>query len=138
MQEPFVAWTKKMSVGVAVMDDDHKKMIAIINELHDGILAGHKKDILASFLDRLVDYSRFHFAREEELFAKTSYLAAPIHKMEHLSFVSRISNLQERFKTAPVAMLDLELMSFLRNWLLTHIQGSDKQYGPRLNACGFS
>jgi hemerythrin len=136
MQEPFVAWTKNLSVGVAAMDDDHKKLIAIINDLHDGIIAGHKKEILASALDHLAEYTRFHFAREEEMLAKTNYLAAPIHKMEHAGFVSRLSNLQERFKTAPIAMIDLELMNFLRNWLLTHIQGSDKQYGPRLNACG--
>jgi len=132
----FMTWTNEMSVGVTVLDEDHKKMIAIINQLHDGILAGHKKEILASVLDHLVEYTKFHFAREEELFVKTNYLNAPIHKLEHESFISRIANLQARLVTAPVAMLDLELMGFLRNWLLTHIQGSDKKYGPRLNAHG--
>ena len=125
-----------MSVGVASLDDDHKKLIGIINELHDGIVAGHKKEILAAVLDQLVDYTKFHFTKEEELFLKTKYLGASTHMMEHASFVSRITNLQERLKSAPVAMLDLELMSYLRNWLLTHIQGSDKKYGPRLNASG--
>ena len=67
---------------------------------------------------------------------KTNYPALSAHKIEHESFVSRITNLQERFKSSPVVMLDLELMSYLRNWLLTHIQGSDKKYGPRLNASG--
>jgi hemerythrin-like metal-binding protein len=132
----FMTWTNEMSVGVTAMDDDHKKMIEIINVLHDGIMTGHKKDTLASVLGQLTEYTSFHFAREEELFLKANYLAAPAHKMEHASFVSRLSNLQERFKSAPVAMLDLELMSYLRNWLLTHIQNSDKKYGPRLNANG--
>jgi hemerythrin len=132
----FMTWTKEMSVGVASLDDDHKKLIGIINELHDGIVAGHKKEILAAVLDQLVDYTKFHFTKEEELFLKTKYLGASTHMMEHASFVSRITNLQERLKSAPVAMLDLELMSYLRNWLLTHIQGSDKKYGPRLNASG--
>jgi len=118
------------------MDDDHKKLIDIINELHDGIMAGHKKEILVAVLDRLVDYTNFHFTKEEELLLKTKYLAFSTHKMEHASFVSRISNLLERYKSAPVVMLDLELMSFLRNWLITHIQGSDKKYGPRLKASG--
>jgi hemerythrin len=125
-----------MSVGVSAMDDDHKKLIDIINQLHDGIAAGHKKEVLAAVLDQLVDYTKFHFAKEEELLLKANYLAVATQKMEHASFISRISNMQERFKSAPVAMLDLELMSFLRNWLLTHIQGSDKKYGPSLNACG--
>ncbi len=132
----FMAWTKEISVGVTMMDDDHKKLIDIINELHDGIVAGHKKEILAAVLDKLVDYTKFHFTKEEELLLKTKYLAVSSHKLEHASFVSRITNLQDRFKSAPVVMLDLELMSFLRNWLLTHIQGSDKKYGPRINASG--
>jgi hemerythrin len=132
-----MTWTPEMSVGVGALDDDHKVLIGIINELHDGIAAGHKKEILASVLDHLVEYTKFHFAKEEELLAKCDYLAAPNHKMEHASFVSRLINLQERAMKAPVAMLDLELMSFLRNWLVTHIQGSDKKYRPRLNACGY-
>jgi hemerythrin len=132
----FMTWTKELSVGIAVLDDDHKKLIGIINELHNGIMAGHKKEILASVLDQLVEYTKFHFAREEEFFAKANYEGASAHKIEHTSFINRISNLQERFKTASIVMLDLELMSFLRNWLLTHIQGSDMKYGPRLNASG--
>jgi hemerythrin len=136
LQMAFMTWTDEMSVGVMVLDDDHKKLIEIVNELHDGIMAGHKKEILASVLDQLANYTRYHFGREEEFFAKTNYLGATTHKMEHAGFVSRISNLQERFKSAQVAMLDLELMSFLRDWLLMHIQGSDQKYGPRLNAGG--
>jgi hemerythrin len=132
----FMTWTKEISVGVASLDDDHKKLIDIINALHAGIVAGHKKEILAAVLDQLVNYTKFHFAKEEELLFQTKYLAVSTHKMEHASFVSRITNLQERLKSAPVVMLDLELMSFLRNWLLTHIQGSDIKYGPRLNASG--
>jgi hemerythrin len=131
-----MVWTKVISVGVTAMDDDHKKLIDIINKLHDGIVAGHKKEILAAVLDHLVDYTKFHFTKEEELLLKTNYPALSAHKIEHESFVSRITNLQERFKSSPVVMLDLELMSYLRNWLLTHIQGSDKKYGPRLNASG--
>ncbi|MGA3371228.1 MAG: bacteriohemerythrin [Terracidiphilus sp.] len=138
MGEPFAAWTEELSVGVAALDDDHRKLIAILNELHDGIMAGHKKEVLASVLGHLVDYAKFHFANEEEFFARINYPFAPAHKMEHSNFVNRITNLRERFKSAPVAMLDLELMSFLRNWLVTHIQGSDKQYGPHLNAKGIS
>lgn len=133
----FMTWTPEMSVGVGALDDDHKVLIGIINELHDGIVAGHKKEILASVLDHLVEYTKFHFAKEEELLEKCNFQATQNHKMEHASFVSRMTNLQERLKTAPVAMLDLELMSFLRNWLVTHIQGSDRKYGPRLNACGY-
>lgn len=132
----FMTWTNEMSVGVTVMDNDHKKLIGMINQLHYGITAGHSREILMAVLDQLVDYIKFHFAREEEMFAKTNYLDAAAHKKEHDSFVNRIMNLQARVNRAPVAMLNLELMGFLRNWLISHIQGSDKKYGPRFNAHG--
>ncbi|MGP8175859.1 MAG: bacteriohemerythrin [Terracidiphilus sp.] len=133
----FMTWTNDLSVGVAVMDDDHKKLIGIINQLHYGIKAGHDREILGAVLGQLMEYTRFHFAREEEFFLKTNYLGAATHKKEHENFVSRISNLQTRFKSAPAVMLDLELMRFLRDWLLTHIRGSDKKYGPHFNTQGF-
>ncbi len=132
----FMTWTTDMSVGVTVLDDDHKKLMGIINQLHYGIKAGHSREVLEAVLGQLVDYTKFHFGREEELLVKTEYLAVSAHKAEHDNFINRISNLQTRIKTAPVVMLDLELMNFLSNWLITHIQGSDKKYGPRLNAHG--
>jgi hemerythrin len=132
----FMTWTKEMGVSVEVLDEDHRKLIEIINELHDGILAGHKKEILSAVLDRLIEYTIFHFAREEDYFAKASYSSASMHMLEHEAMVRKISNLQQRLKNAPIAMLDLELMGYLRTWLVTHIQGSDKKYGPRLNAMG--
>jgi hemerythrin len=136
MPTPFIAWTEEMRVSVTSLDNEHKKLIAIINELHDGIMAGHKKDVLEAVLNQLVQYARFHFANEEELFLKAGYAGAPVHKLEHESFIGRISNMQARIKTAPTVMLGLELMAFLRNWLLTHIQGSDKKYGSSLNSHG--
>ena len=67
---------------------------------------------------------------------KAGYQATIEHMTEHEKFIGRISNLQMRIKSAPVAMLDMELMDFLRNWLFSHIMVSDKKYGPRLNAYG--
>jgi hemerythrin-like metal-binding protein len=133
---PFMTWTEEMSVGVEALDDDHKKMIDIVNELHEGIEAGHKKEILGSVLGHLLEYTRFHFAREEEFFAQTNYPAAVAHKMEHDGMVKRVLNVHDRFNNAPVAMLDLELMSYLKNWLVTHIQNSDRKYQLCLNNRG--
>jgi hemerythrin len=133
-----MTWTSDLSVGVEVLDDDHKKLIGIINQLHYGITIGHKREILEAVLDQLVDYTIFHFAREEELLTKTDYEATDAHKTEHKNFIVKISNLNARLKKSPVSMLDLELMDFLRHWLISHIKGSDKKYGSHLNASGIS
>jgi hemerythrin len=132
----LMIWTEKLSVGVKVLDDDHKKLIAIINEMDEGIAAGHKKEVLMSVLDHLVDYTKIHFAREEEFFSQAQYTAEAAHKHEHDLLTQRVMSVQARCKDGSVAMLGLELMSFLKNWLVGHIQGSDQKYRNQLNAKG--
>jgi len=133
---PFMTWTNEMSVGVKVLDDDHKKMVGYINDLHDGIVAGHTRQVLVGVLDHLTEYTQTHFAREEAFFAQSGYPAADRHKLEHESMVKHLQSVQARFESSSVIKLDLELMSFLQSWLAHHIQGMDKMYGPHLNAKG--
>jgi hemerythrin len=135
---PFMEWNEKLSVGVAALDDDHKKLIEIINQLHDGIEAGHKKETLGAVLDHLEDFTSSHLPREEELLVQTLYKDAVMHKWEHANFVKQIQGVRARFTKAPSAMLDLQLMSLLQNWMLTHLQGSDRKYVPHLKAGGIS
>ena len=132
----FMTWTSDLSVGVEVLDEDHKKLIGIINQLHFGITAGHDRAILEAVLNELVGYIKFHFAREEGMLIEASYKATLADMREHERFIAEISSLQMRIKTSSVGMLDLELMDFLRDWLFSHIKVSDKQYGASLNAFG--
>jgi hemerythrin len=132
----ILEWNKKMSVGVESLDEDHRKMIAIINELQEGIQAGHKKVVLEQVLDELVEYTQGHFSREEALFAHTDYSGAAMHKSDHMAMIQRVQNLRTRLPDRPVVMLDLELMSFLQSWLVNHIQTTDKKYSAWLNSHG--
>jgi hemerythrin len=125
-----------MSVGVEDLDNDHKQWIAIINELDEGIQAGHQREVLESVLKHLLEYTQFHFAREEELFVRTGYTLGGIHAEEHRTLVQRLENLFRHVENRPVAMLDLELMGYIRSWLVNHIQSSDKKYTSWMNSHG--
>lgn|SRR5271166_660699 len=131
---PFMTWTEKLAVGVKVLDDDHKKLIDMLNQLDDGMKAGHGKEALAKVLEGLVSYTKFHFAREEDFFAKTGYPAAT-HKKEHADLVTKVLDLQARCKRGELA-LSLETAEFLKDWLTSHILGTDQKYGAHLNAKG--
>ncbi|MFY9644458.1 MAG: bacteriohemerythrin [Terriglobales bacterium] len=133
---PLMTWNDKLSVGVNVIDDDHKKLVSLVNELYDGITAGKGKEALGKILDRLVDYTKVHFDREEQFFARTAYPAAAAHKQEHTDLTKQVLDVQAKYKRGEVLTLSLEVMNFLKNWLVNHIQGSDKKYGPHLNAKG--
>ena len=133
---PLMTWTQEMGVGVKMMDDDHKTLINLLNELNDGIDAGGTAMILESVLERLVRYTKFHFAREEKLLADSGYPATAAHKAEHDLLARRAHNLQTRFENGQSRKLSLEAMQFLKSWLTGHIQGSDQKYGPHLNSKG--
>jgi hemerythrin len=132
----LMTWNESMSVGVKVLDDDHKKLVGMVNELHDGILSGQRQVALGHVLDQLVSYTKIHFHREEGLFEKTGYALAAEHKKEHDELVKTAVDLQKRYKGGATSMLSLETMTFLKNWLGHHIQDVDKKYKTHLNAKG--
>ena len=128
-------WTPDMSVGVSVLDEDHKKLIAMINELHSGMLAGHSNEVVGGVLRKLANYTVEHFRREEALFAQTGYPAAGAHQREHEKLKTQVTAEIQKFQSG-AAGLGMETLNFLRDWLKHHIQESDKCYGPHLNARG--
>jgi hemerythrin len=129
-------WNEKMSVGVSMFDTEHKKLIDLVNELHDGIQAGKAPDSLAKVLAGLITYTATHFKHEEEFFAKTGYPASADHKKEHDDLTKQVLDIQAKVAAGATGMLSLEVLAFLKKWLINHIQGSDKKYGPHLNAKG--
>lgn len=133
---PLMNWNDKLSVGVAVIDNDHKKLVGMVNELYDGVQSGHGKESVGKILDGLVAYTKVHFDREEQFFSQTGYPVAPAHKQEHADLTKQVLAVQQQYKSGATNTLSLEVLNFLKNWLVTHIQGSDKRYGPHLNANG--
>jgi hemerythrin-like metal-binding protein len=125
-----------MSVGVAALDNDHKKLTGMVNELFDGIMAGQGKDAVGKILDGLVAYTTQHFGREEQFFAQTGYPDAAAHKAQHQDLCKQVLAVQEKYRAGATAALSIETLHFLKSWLINHIQGTDKEYGPHLNARG--
>jgi hemerythrin len=133
---PLMTWTDKLSVGVGVIDEDHKKLVSMVNELYDAMQAGHGREKLGRILGELVQYTKFHFAREEKFFAQTGYPAAGPHKQQHEALTRQVLDVQQKYAAGSNATLSLDVMHFLKNWLVTHIQGSDQAYRSHLNSKG--
>lgn len=133
---PLMTWTENMSVGVKALDEDHKQLVAMVNELHDGIVEGHRAEALAHVLDQLLHYTKCHFNREEALFARTNYPGLAAHKKEHDDLITKAVDLQARIKGGATSMLSLETMNFLKSWLSHHILGVDQQYKAFLHGKG--
>jgi hemerythrin len=133
---PFIVWTGEMSVGVKMLDNDHKKLAILINDLHEGLMAGRDSETLEHIFDELIAYSRLHFAHEEQLLAEAGYSGAPAHKKEHELKVDQVLKLQARFLSARESADYLEVLDQLKDWLFKHTQGTDKDFVDHLKATG--
>jgi len=123
----FIPWSSELSVQIAVIDEQHKVLVKYINDLHEAMLHGKSASILRSLISGLVGYTIHHFGMEERYFAEFHYPDVASHQREHEAFVTRISEFQNDFDSGNT-QLSIEIMDYLKSWLVNHIQGTDRQY----------
>jgi hemerythrin len=123
----LINWNDNLSVDVAEIDQQHKKLIAMINELNDAMKAGKGREVLAKIVNGLVSYTTTHFKAEEKYFAQFGYPDTESHKKEHAAFIQKVSEFKAGLEKDKLSVT-IEVMSFLSNWLKSHIMGTDKKY----------
>jgi hemerythrin len=132
----FMTWTKDMSVGVAVFDLEHKKLIDMIDELYEGIQSGSARLTLNRVFEELIGYMNVHFSHEEQFFGEARYPLAAEHKAQHEGLRRQVFKYREEVDSMNGTLLALELLRYLKEWLARHIQQDDKKYGVFLNGKG--
>ena len=128
-------WTEKYSVKIAALDNQHKRLFAIINELNQALANGEGKAVADPVLRKLADYAKAHFAAEEALLAEYKFPETPTHRAEHDSFTQSIAKFREDYRAGKPGV-PVSLMLFLQAWLKEHILINDKAYSSFLNARG--
>ena len=108
----FLTWSPQLSVGVVELDNDHKKLVELVNRMHDALSEGKARTAVGPLLDDLIRYTRSHFEHEERFFARTEYPQTTAHKAEHDKLTHAVLDLQKRFHAGATSMLTLETMSF--------------------------
>ncbi len=131
----LIDWTADLSVGISEIDDQHQKLIGIINQLHDAMRSGKGNEALEQVFASLVDYASIHFNTEERLMQEHDYPEFFAHRREHDALVQRVVDLRDKLKSGQV-MISMETMTFLKEWLANHIKGTDKKYSPFLRQRG--
>lgn len=129
---PLIAWTTQLNVGVKLLNNDHKKLVILINSLHDGLVTGQSKAQLERIFESLVSYTCIHHANEEKFLAEAGYHSSTMHKQEHEQMLEHLLELQIRFINCSQLGVEMEIMQQLRVWLFKHIQGSDQQFAMHL------
>ncbi|MGA3160266.1 MAG: bacteriohemerythrin [Terracidiphilus sp.] len=137
----LLMWTENLSVGVKAFDDDHKRMIRMINELHgvlqdvdtEGKIPNEEIEIA---LHRLENYIQYHCMQEEAVMAKTGYAELEEHKEEHTQLAAILAEMARRFQGSTDPAHAGEIMQFIYDWLTNHINVTDKKYTVHLNSKG--
>lgn len=120
-------WLPAYSVGIAAIDEQHQRLVALINQLHQAMLKRQSKAVMGHILARLVEYTDVHFAFEEDLMARYEYPGYHTHQKVHDEMRAKVLALQEDHSAGRV-VISMQVMDFLKNWLATHILGTDQLY----------
>lgn len=126
----YVAWDPSMSVGMDLLDRDHKRLIDMFNGLLKKGIADRDRDDLRALLDELTEYTVGHFAREEEAMERGAFPDLESHRAAHRYFTDEIVKLKESFSASHTVMLRIDLVLLLKDWFIEHIQTVDAQYRP--------
>lgn len=127
----LINWSDALSVNNEEIDSQHKKLVNLVNALHDHMAAGDANEVIGKVLDRMIEYTAFHFQTEEKLMEQYKYPGAGLHKIEHKKLVEKALDLQKRFKAGQL-QITIEVMNFLRDWLKHPIAESDKLLGGHI------
>ena len=127
-------WDDSFSVGVKVIDDQHKVWIDRLNSLSAAIESHQEAQIISKTLSFMVVYVEFHFAAEERRMAEQNYPGLPQHTSQHEAFRTVLTDLLvlEFDEGSAVSRLGDSINNFQISWLKSHIQRTDKQFAAFL------
>ncbi len=122
-----INWRDEFSVGVAEMDQQHKKLLAIINRLVDEQKVLTDPKTIADLLTGMIDYADEHFRAEEFLMAEYGYDRKTEQEAAHQAFIEKTQSFCLASDFGP-NILSEALLNYLGTWLVAHILTEDMQY----------
>ena len=124
----LVKWSKDLETGVTFVDSDHKVLINLLNQVDQCIEEREDTSVLGSILSALVEYTDYHFLREEKMMELSGYAGLSTHRAAHRALSQQAREVHDAFHTDPESVEPEKLREFLQSWLVDHIMGSDFAY----------
>jgi hemerythrin len=131
----LVTWSKKYSVGVKALDDQHEALVNILNELHAASIRGKAAEVGGRLLCKLAPLADEHFAAEMRLMESINFPGLAEHRAKHSEMAGKIAEMVSSYKKGDSAVF-LQLLYFVRNYESKHLQNEDQQYAQWLSEHG--
>ena len=127
----FFDWEEAFSVGIREIDEQHRKLVDMLNELYDSLKKGEGRETLGKVLSDLASYTKTHFATEERLMKLHGYPDFLTHKEKHEKITELVLQYMGKYQSGEMKS-PIEIGNFLKDWLKKHILQTDMAYSPFL------
>ncbi len=132
-----IAWTSDLSVGIELIDEQHKMLIKRLNDLSQSLASNQGPAKIATTLNFLIDYTNFHFTAEEKHMAANDYPELKNHKKMHEEFKTTLANMESDLEEEGATQLLADSIdTLLVKWLFGHIRAVDVAFGKFLKQKG--
>ncbi|HAJ45318.1 MAG TPA: hypothetical protein DCL54_01905 [Alphaproteobacteria bacterium] len=125
---PLMQWDAALDIGVEAMNEDHREILDVMNQIHDAHGRGQSGAVINLLVANLAEVCSAHFADEEAYMARIGYPGLASHKIIHQHLLGEYAKHAEAIKANGGRAND-EFFGFLRRWLVAHIKGIDAKYG---------
>jgi hemerythrin len=127
----LMEWTDSFSVGIPAMDQQHKQLIELINQMDEAVRVSIKNPVIRDVLKNLVQFATSHFENEEKLMREVGYAGLEGHCEVHRKLLRAVNDVMEKVKSGKLSAT-ANLAAFLHFWLEKHIVGYDQQYAQHI------
>jgi hemerythrin len=123
----LLKWSTELELGLEMIDNQHKQLFNIINELNIAIEYNQSNLIMLPIVERLQQYAHTHFKAEEDIFSSYGYADRANHESEHDKFNDSIKYIRRQCELIDIPM-STKIRDFLLGWLANHIKTKDREY----------
>ncbi len=136
-QSNQIKWKDEYSVGITHIDQDHKKLIKLLNQFTVAYDYDMSEDFEKKALEELINYTKYRFEREEKLMKENDFPDLIAHKAKHQEMIEEVERFVDLYNEKGHDSLK-EISEYLTVWLISHINGTDKEYSQYLNERGIN
>lgn len=125
----LVTWTESLAIGIELIDNQHKQLLNLTNELFRACLRGGEvlDNVFKETMSRMVDYVRFHFTFEQEMLLRVKYPKYSVQKSEHDKLIMTVLEAVKSYESGK-KFVPNTFVRFLKDWIVSHIGYHDKMY----------
>ncbi len=127
----FIEWQSDYDTKLPDVDREHHTLVDMVNRLHAAMVAGTAHDVMQQTLADLLAYTKTHFANEERMMKQSGFPGFAAHKQLHDGLTAQVHDFVARHNAGRAA-ISIQLLQFLRKWLVEHIQNSDKRFAAHV------